>query len=391
MYPIRSKDNFLVFGAPIIEQPEIDEVVNCLKSGWLGTGPRVQQFENDIARYKNVSYAVAVNSCSAGIHISLLSAGVGPGDEVITTPLTFCATINAIIHVGATPVLADVERTSMNIDPIEVKKKITSKTKAIIPVHFAGRACHMDALVSLCKEHKLVLIEDCAHAIETTYKGKAAGTFGDFGCVSFYVTKNIVTGEGGMVFTHDKEFANRLKVSALHGMSHDAWKRFSDEGYKHYTVVEPGWKYNMTDMQAAIGIHQLNRIDDYWRRREEVWQLYNSAFADLPITLPAVPEKDTRHAYHLYTILVDEERAGLSRDAFLMKMHFHNIGTGVHYLSIPEHEYYKQQYGWKPEDTPVSTLIGRQTISLPLSAKLTDGDVCDVVDAVKSIVGEKRI
>lgn len=383
---VRSKERFLVFGAPAVEEAEIAEVVASMRSGWLGTGPKVARFENDIRAYKGAKHTVAVNSCTAAMHLSLLAAGVKPGDEVITTAMTFCSTVNVIIHAGATPVLVDVDPVTMNIDPEQVKAKITPSTRAIIPVHFAGRACDMDALCDLVDRYDLKLIEDCAHAIETEYKGRKAGVFGDFGCLSFYVTKNVMTGEGGMVLTRSEEDAARIKVLALHGMSKDAWKRFSDEGYKHYQVVEAGFKYNMMDLQAAIGIHQLQRVEPYWLRRQEIWWRYNEAFADLPIGLPAAPEPDTRHAYHLYTILIDELKTGISRDAFLEAVTAHNIGVGVHYLSIPEHPYYQRSFGWKPEEYPNAMQIGRQTVSLPLSAKLTDADVEDVIKAVRRIM-----
>ena len=386
--PIRSKDRFLVFGAPAIEEAEIEEVVASMRSGWLGTGPKVARFENDFKGYKGADHAVAVNSCTAALHLSILSAGIQPGDEVITTRMTFCATVNAIIHAGAVPVLADVDPVTMNINPEEVKLKVTPKTRAILPVHFAGRSCDMDPICEIAKRHQLRLIEDCAHAVETEYKGRKAGTFGDFGCFSFYVTKNIVTGEGGMVLAHREEDAARIKVLALHGMSKDAWKRFGDEGYKHYFVVEWGFKFNMMDVQAAIGIHQLSRVEAYWRRRQEIWNRYNEAFADLPIGLPADPEPDTRHAHHLYTILVDPVKTGISRDAFLDSMTIQNIGVGVHYLSIPEHPYYQQKFDWKPEDYPNAMRIGRQTVSLPLSARMNSQDVADVIAAVQKVVGK---
>jgi len=381
-----SRDRFLVFGAPAIEEAEIKEVVASLESGWLGTGPKVAQFEKDFGEYKGVAHAVAVNSCTAALHLSILAAGLKPGDEVITTPMTFCATVNAIIHAGAIPILADIDPKTMNIDPAQVAGKITSKTKAILPVHFGGRPCNMDALGEIVQEYNLTLIEDCAHAIETEYKGQKAGTFGDFGCFSFYVTKNIVTGEGGMVLCRREEDAARIKMLALHGMSKDAWKRFGDEGYKHYYVLECGFKYNMMDLQGAIGIHQLQRVELYWRRRQEIWQRYNEAFAGLPIGLPAEPEPDTRHAYHLYTILIGETKVAISRDEFLGAMTANNIGVGVHYLSIPEHPYYQQAFGWKPEDYPEAMRIGRQTVSLPLSAKLTNEDVADVIEAVYKVL-----
>jgi dTDP-4-amino-4,6-dideoxygalactose transaminase len=316
----------------------------------------------------------------------MLAAGIGPGDEVITTALTFCATVNTIIHAGAKPVLVDVDPATFNIDPREVEAKITSRTKAVVPVHFAGRACDMDALVTIAQRHGLMIIEDCAHAVETTYKGRQAGTFGSFGCFSFYVTKNMTTGEGGMILTPEERHADRLKILALHGMSKDAWRRFSDDGYKHYYVVECGYKYNMMDIQAAIGIHQLRRIQNNWERRQEIWEIYQREFAGLPLALPAQPEEGTRHAYHLYMVLIDPQRTNLTRDQFIDDMTAENIGVGVHYQSIPVHPYYQEQFGWRPEDYPHSLRIGQQTVSLPFSGKLTNRDVSDVVRAVRKVL-----
>ena len=383
----RAKDQFLVFGEPLIGEEEINEVVASMRSGWLGTGPKVIRFQEDFAAYRGAPHAVAVNSCTAALHLSMLAVDVGPGDEVITTPLTFCATVNAIIHTGATPVLADVDPRTMNIDPDQVRRVITPRTKAILPVHFAGRPCEMDALCEIAKTHQLTIIEDCAHAIETAYKGRSAGLFGDYGCFSFYVTKNITTAEGGMILTREQRNAARIRTLALHGMSQDAWRRFSDEGYNHYRVVEAGFKYNMTDLQAAIGLHQLRKVTKFWKRRQELWRYYERALADLPISLPEGPAPDTVHGYHLYTILVDEEKAGINRDDFLTSMHARSIGTGVHYLSIPEHPYYRARFAWRPEDYPNAMRIGRQTVSLPFSAKLTDGDVEDVIVAVRGVLG----
>lgn len=388
--PVREKERFLVFGSPYIGEAEVEEVARSLRSGWLGTGPKVAQFERDFAAYTGTEHAAACNSCTAALHLSLVALDLKPGDEVITTPLTFCASVNAIIHAGATPVLADVDPVTMNIDPEAVREKITPRTKAVVPVHFAGRPCDMDALLGLCDEHGLKLVEDCAHAIETQYKGKHAGTFGDFGCFSFYVTKNVVTGEGGMVLAKSQTDIERIKILGLHGMSADAWKRFSDEGYKHYLVVEAGFKYNMMDIQAAIGIHQLKRVEECLVRREEVWKQYNEVFASLPVTTPAPAEADTVHARHLYTLLIDEGRCGVARDDFLTRMTRQNIGVGVHYLAVPEHPYYQERFGWKPEDTPNAMRIGRQTISLPLSAKLAEDDVRDVIEAVGLCLGKEE-
>lgn len=376
----------MVFGQPLIEEAEIDEVVKSMRAAWLGTGPKVAEFEKLVAEYKGSPHAVALSSCTAGLHLSCLALGLGPGDEVIVPAMTFCASVNAIIHAGATPILVDVERDTFNIDPDEIRRAISPRTKAVMPVHFAGRACNMDAIGAIAEQHRLKVIEDCAHAVETEYRGRKAGTMGNCGVLSFYSTKNVVTGEGGMVLTADAEIAARIKVLALHGLSHDAWKRFSNSGYQHYQVVDIGFKYNMMDLQAAIGMHQIQRVEDYWRKRLIVWDKYNRAFADLPIGLPAKLEPNSRHGLHLFTILVDEKRVGVTRDEFLAALHRRNIGSGVHYLSIPSHPVYQQRYGWKPEDYPVADEIGRQTLSLPLSAKLNDEDVDDVIAAVREII-----
>ncbi|MFK7740201.1 MAG: DegT/DnrJ/EryC1/StrS family aminotransferase [Planctomycetota bacterium] len=381
------RESYLVFGQPRIEQAEIDEVVASMKSAWLGTGPKAAEFERRVAAYKDVPHAVGLNSCTAGLHLACVVLGLEPGDEIITPALTFCASVNAIVHAGATPVLADVDPHTMTLDPASVRQAITPRTRAIMPVHFAGRACAMDELMAIAKEHDLKVIEDCAHAFETEYRGQKAGTIGDLGVLSFYSTKNLVTGEGGMVLTRDAALARRVKTMGLHGMSHDAWRRFSDDGYRHYDVEEIGFKYNMIDLQAAIGMHQIERIDGWWHRRHEIWQRYLAAFADLPIELPAALPADERHALHLFTLLVDKQHAGISRDDMLVAMHEQKIGTGVHYRSIPSLTVYRKRFGWRPEDFPCAQRIGDQTLSLPLSAKLEDADVEDVIAAVHGALG----
>jgi dTDP-4-amino-4,6-dideoxygalactose transaminase len=383
-----NQPDFIVFAAPDIQEGEIAEVEACMRSGWLGTGPRVVRFEQDFAAYQGLkpSQVAGLNSCTAGLHVSMVAAGLEPGSEVITTPLTFCATVNSILHADLTPVLADVDPLTQNIDPASIEAAITPNTRAIVPVHFAGRPCEMDAVMAIARKHDLMVIEDCAHAIETEHHGQKAGTFGDFGCFSFYVTKNVVTGEGGMVVGRDESLVARARILALHGMSKDAWHRFGDTGYKHYQVVESGFKYNMMDLQAAIGIHQLARVEANWKRRKAIWDHYQAAFADLPIGLPAESAPHTRHAYHLYTVQIDYAACGIQRDAFLDAMTAARIGVGVHYLSIPEHPYYQQRFGWKPEHWPNAMRIGRQTVSLPLSPKLTDGDVERIITAVRKII-----
>lgn len=376
---------FIVFGAPDIAEAEIQEVVATMRSGWLGTGPRVARFEAQFAEFKGVEagQAAAVNSCTAALHLSLLAAGVGPGDEVITSPLTFCATVNAILHTGATPVLADVDPASMNLDPREIEKKLSPRTKALLPVHFAGRPCEMDDVLEIARQHRLAVIEDCAHAVEGLYRERPTGTLGDYGCFSFYVTKNVTTGEGGMVLARDPERLGHVRTLALHGLTRDAWQRFSDTGFQHYQVVECGFKYNMMDLQAAIGLHQLQRVAAAWERRRTIWDRYQTAFAGLPVTCPSAVPSHLRHAFHLYTLLIDEARCGVARDPFMAQMTKHGIGVGVHYLSLPEHPYYQKALAWRTEDTPNATTIGRQTVSLPLGANLTDPEVERVIAAVR--------
>jgi dTDP-4-amino-4,6-dideoxygalactose transaminase len=379
------RNSYLVFGQPLIEEEEIEEVVESLRAAWLGTGPKVAEFERRIASYKGSPHAVAVNSCTAGLHLACLALDLKAGDEVIVPALTFAATVNSVIHSGAMPVLVDVQRDTFNIDLARIGPAITRRTKAIMPVHFAGRACDMDVLLSIARQYDLKIIEDCAHAIETEYRGSKVGTIGDCGVLSFYATKNIVTGEGGMVLTSDDHVAARVKVLALHGMSEDAWKRFSDTGYSHYDLVEIGFKYNMMDLQAAIGMHQISRVEAYWQKRLRIWEKYNDAFSGLPVSLPAQLDPESRHGLHLYTLLIDEKNSPLSRDRLISELHRRNIGTGVHYRAIPVHPVYQRLFGWTPNDFPVADEIGRRTISLPLSAKLTDQDVDDVIGAVQEV------
>jgi len=383
------RDSFLVFAQPLIEQAEMDEVLDSMRKAWLGTGPKVHQFERDFAAYIGLPHAAALNSCTAALHLGCLALDLRPGDEVITTAMTFCASVNAIIHAGGTPVIVDIDPHTLNIDPAAIEAAVTPRTRAIMPVHFGGRACEMDAIMSIASHHGLRVIEDCAHSIETMYKGRHTGTFGDLGCYSFYATKNIVTGEGGMALSNNEAMINRIRIMGLHGMSADAWARFSDAGYKHYQVVDHGFKYNMTDMQAALGIHQLPRVERYWQRREAIWNRYMEALAPLPVGLPAPVRDDEVHAYHLFTIRVNEQETGIARDAMLSALNAARIGCGVHYLSIPEHPYYQERYGWRPEATPEATRYGRETISLPISPKLTDSDIDDVIEAVTTIVRER--
>jgi dTDP-4-amino-4,6-dideoxygalactose transaminase len=379
--PVR--DSYLVFGSPQLLEPETEEVVATLRSGWIGTGPRVAAFEQAFGDYVGAGHAVAVSSCTAALHLAMVAIGLRPGEEVIVPAMTFAASANAVIHAGGTPVLADVDRATMCLDVADAARRITPRTRALLPVHFAGRPCAMDALGDLARRHGLVILEDCAHAIETLYHGHHAGTLGDLGAFSFYVTKNVVTGEGGMVTTAEAAWAARIKTLALHGLSADAWKRFSDEGFRHYEVTEPGFKYNMTDLQAALGLPQLRRVEANLVRRRQVWARYDEAFAGLPVFVPPAEEPGTRHARHLYTLLLDLDRLRVSRDDFQLALHRQGIGTGVHYRALHLHRYYREAFGYRRGDLPGAEWVSDRTLSLPLSPKLTDADVEDVVFAVR--------
>lgn len=377
------RTKYLVFGAPQFDESTIDEVADSLRSGWIGTGPKVARLEQLICKYTGAGNAVAVNSCTAALHLALLAADVGSGHEVITTPMTFCATANSIIHTGARPVFVDCDRDTQLIDPERIEAAITPRTRAIIPVHMAGRVCDMDAIGTIARRHNLRVIEDAAHAIEGRYKGRKVGTMSDMTCFSFYVTKNVTTGEGGMVTTADPDLAGRIKTQALHGMSRDAWKRFSDAGYRHYEVVSPGFKYNMMDLQAAIGLHQFDHIEVWLDRRSQIWQRYSDELADLPLGLPPADEAGTRHARHLYTLMIDPEKTGITRDEFMRRMHERNIGTGVHYVGVHLHPWYRDNFGLEATDFPNATWISERTVSIPLSPHLGDEDVDDVISAVR--------
>ena len=362
--PVRKKENYLVFGEPYIGREEIEEVIRTLESCWVGTGPKVSRFEEMVKEYLGAKYAVALSSCTAALHLSMLALGIGREDEVITTPMTFSATANSILHTGAKPVFVDIDKETLNIDVEQIEDAITEKTKAILPVHFAGRPCNIDAILNLVKRHNLLLIEDAAHAFGAEYKGKKIGNFGDVTCFSFYVNKNITTIEGGMVTTDNSYLADRIKILALHGMSKDAWRRFSDEGYKHYYVGEAGFKYNMTDVQASMGLHQLPRIEEWHKRRVEIWKKYNDAFQNLPLQLPLEEEKNIRHARHLYTIILKTEKLNCDRDFILNALHAEGIGVGVHYTALHLHPQFRR-IGYKKGNFPNAEYIGDRTISLP--------------------------
>jgi len=377
---------FIHFAPPVIGRDDIEEVVAALESGWLSTGPRVQRFEQAFAKYIGSRHAIAVNSCTAAMHLSLLESGVGPGDEVITTPLTFCATVNVIVHTGATPVFADVDERTMNVSAPAVANALTDRTRALLPVHFAGRPFDAAALGALAKTRGLALVEDAAHAVETIAGGAKVGTTADLSCFSFYATKNLTTGEGGMVTTDSDVHADRIRSAALHGMSQGAWARYSKRAPARYEVVTPGFKYNMTDLQAALGIHQLASLESRLRRREELSRRYDEGLADVPITRPAPVDGLDRHARHLYTILVDRKTCPFDRDALQMALYERGIATSVHFPVVHLQPYYRERFGFRPGMFPVAESIADRTLSLPLSAGLSDSAVDYIVDTLRSLL-----
>jgi dTDP-4-amino-4,6-dideoxygalactose transaminase len=382
--PVRTRANRLIFGEPVLGEEEVASVTECIRSNWIGLGARVERFEQEFARYKGAPYALAVNSGTAAIHLSLAALGIGPGDEVIAPAMTFCSTVHPIVHTGAKPVLVDCRRDTFNIDPEQVEGRITRRTKAIMVVHMCGRCCEMDPILEIARRHGLRVIEDCAHAIESTYRGDAAGLMGDAGCFSFYPTKNIATGDGGMVITRDPLLFERAKVLSLHGMTADAWSRFVG-GPSGYEVIEAGFKYNMTDLAAALGLPQLAKIEEHWRQRERVWAHYNQQLKELPLVLPPATEPESRHAYHLYTplLMLDELRVG--RAEIIAALEAENIGVGIHYVPVHQQPYYQRRFGLKDSDFPNATFVGDRTLSLPLSPAMSEQDVADVVTALSRI------
>jgi dTDP-4-amino-4,6-dideoxygalactose transaminase len=369
----------------MIGEEEIAEVVACLRSGWVGTGPKVQRFEGMLAEYIGVAEVRCLSSCTAALMLALRVLGVGPGDEVLVPAMTFVASANAVEQVGATPVLIDAEPHTGLIDLDAVEAAIGPATRAIIPVHLAGRPIDMERLNGIRDRYGVVVIEDAAHAIGAEWRGRRIGGHGNVTAFSFYVTKNITTVEGGALATEDPAIAARVERLALHGLSLGAWARFSDEGFRHYEVVEPGFKANMTDVQAALGLHQLPRLDAWIDRRAELWERYDELLSDLPLATPPQAATGTRHARHLYQVLLAPE-APLRRDELIEALTVHGIGTGVHYRGVHLHPYYRDRYRLAPERFPVATAISERTLSLPLSPKVTDADQDDVVSALRELL-----
>ncbi len=384
------------FHRPSIGQEEIDEVVRTLQSGWLTTGPRTAQFEREFGEYVTAPHALAVSSCTAGLHLALVALGIGPGDEVITTPLTFCATVNVILHTGATPVLADVGEDG-NIDPASVAARIGERTRAIIPVHLAGLPCDMDALWELARRHKLHVIEDAAHAAGARYHGHPigagnpeTGARSDAAVFSFYATKNLTTGEGGMVTTHDAKMADRMKVLCLHGINKDAWNRYTDRGNWFYQVTEPGFKYNLTDIQSSIGIHQLRKLEQFTQARNRYAALYSELLGHCSELEVPPQRQDSRHAWHLYGLRLNLDKLECGRDEFISELRERGVGTSVHFIPIPLHPFFAR-FADRPENNcPRALALYPRLISLPLYPAMTEPEVEYAAESVKAVAMKFR-
>jgi dTDP-4-amino-4,6-dideoxygalactose transaminase len=379
----------LPFSPPLIGEEEISEVVDTLRSDWITTGPKTKRFEKEFAAYLDAPGALALNSCTAGLHTALATLGIGPGDEVITTPMTFAASVNVIEHVGAQPVLVDVEPDTLNLDPALVAAAITPRTRAVLPVHFAGHPADLDPIAELATTHRLAVIEDAAHALPARYRNRPIGAGGNPVAFSFYATKNLTTAEGGML-TGDAEFLDRARVVSLHGMSRDAWKRYERGGNWFYEVVVPGFKYNMTDIQAALGLWQLRKLAGFQERRRAIVRMYDEAFAqDDALELPA-RRPEVEHAWHLYVLRLRPGALHIHRDEFIEELRKRNIGTSVHFIPIHVHPYYRDKYHYQPDSFPVAYGNYQRMLSLPLNPRLADGDVHDVIDAVLDVVRRHR-
>ncbi len=378
------------FCLPWIGKEEIEEVAQTLKSGWLTTGPKAKQFEEKLQEYNKIGNAIAVNSCTAALHLSMAVSGIKQGDEVITTPLTFCSTVNAILYQRARPVLADIDERTCNISASEIEKRITGKTKAIIAVHYGGQPCDMKAINEIAKKHNLVVVEDAAHALGAELEGKKAGTLADFGCFSFYPIKNITTAEGGAIVTDNKEAAEKLRPLSYCGINKDAWKRYDAKGSWYYEVAALGFKYNMPDVLASIGLWQIEKLDEFIRARAKIAEQYNKAFAEAEeITTPFVKEK-VKHAWHLYPILLDLEKLKINRSRFIGEMNKRGIGCSVHFIPIHMHPYYREELGFKQGQFPKAENVFERIITIPIYPKMSGEDAEYVAENILQIAKENK-
>jgi dTDP-4-amino-4,6-dideoxygalactose transaminase len=384
--PVRARRHeFLAFSPPMIGEEEIQEVVDTLRSSWITTGPKTKRFEAAFAAYLGAPGALALSSCTAGMHTALAALGLGPRAEVITTPLTFAASVNVIEHVGARPVLVDVEPDTLNIDPVAVARAVTPRTRAILPVHYAGHPVELDAIWDVARRARLAVVEDAAHAVTARYKGRLVGSGDNPVAFSFYATKNLTTGEGGML-TGDPDLLDRARVLSLHGMSRDAWQRYDRGGSWRYDILTPGFKYNMTDIQASLGLWQLKKLARFQERRREVVRLFAEAFrGEDALELP-VERAEVEHAWHLYVLRLRPGVLRIGRDQVITELTRRNIGTSVHFIPIHLHPYYRDKYGFTPTAFPVALENYERMLSLPLHAGLADHEVADVIDAVLDVV-----
>ncbi len=381
---------FLPFHVPDIGEEEIQSVVETLRSGWLTTGAKTKQFEEEFAQRIGARYAVAVNSCTAALHLALEAIGIREGDEVIVPTMTFAATAEVVHYFKARPVPVDCRGDTLNIDLDQIKKALSPRTKAIIPVHFAGQPCEMDGILEIARLHNLKVIEDAAHALPARYRGKMVGTIGDITCFSFYSTKSITTGEGGMATTENSEWAERMRMMGLHGISRDAWKRYTSQGSWQYEICYPGYKYNLTDIAAALGIPQLRKCDHFGKIRQHYATIYNEGFKAIPeITVPHVAE-GVEHAWHLYVIQLDLDRLRIGRNEMIDILKKHGIGSSVHFIPLHLHPYYRDTYSYRPEDFPMASAVFNRIISLPLYSKMTEANIHHVIEVVTRLMQEHR-
>tara|TARA_Y100000768_G_C23987093_1_gene689579 strand:+ start:1153 stop:2319 length:1167 start_codon:yes stop_codon:yes gene_type:complete len=380
---------FIPFGKPDIGKDEINFITKVIKSKWIGSGPITEKFENSFKKYKKSKFALSVNSCTAALHLSLIYCGVKKGDEVITTPMTFASTINSIILAGAKPILADIKPDTFNIDVNEIKKKITKKTKAILIVHLGGLPCEMTEILKLVKKYKLKLIEDCAHSIEGKYKNKHLGNFGNTGCFSFYTTKNLTTGEGGMIICNDKSIYKKIRVARLHGLSKDAWKRYLPDSVKrhnkfeHYDVTEVGMKYNMIDINSAMGIIQLKKLNKNWLIRKNFYNFYKRKLKNLPLKFQKTNFKNIKHSYHLFYIVIDKLKTKKKRDELVMYLKKNKIGCGINYRSVTDMSVFRKKFGWNDKICKNSKYVGDNTLSLPLYPSLKKKEAEYICEKIK--------
>lgn len=385
------RSTFLPFALPDTDDEEIAEVADVIRAGWVTSGPKTRQFEQAFAGHVGAKHAIAVNSCTAALHLALEAIAIAPEDEIITSPYTFAASAEVIRYFGARPVLVDIDPRTFNIDPALIERAITPRTKAIIPIHIAGLAADMDAINAIAARHHLHVIEDAAHALPTRYRTRLVGALSDFTCFSFYATKTLTTGEGGMICTDSDAWADRCRIMSLHGISRDAWNRYAADGQWFYDIVAPGFKYNLTDVAAAMGVVQLRKLERMWQRRSAIASRFTEAFAELPeVESPTGGPATDQHAWHLYMLRLNLDRLTIGRDAFITALRERKIGTSVHFIPLHIHSYYRDTYGYRPESLPKAYAEYLREISLPIYSRMSDQDVDDVIATVSDIVAVSR-